>query len=111
VRDYLTAEELEVLLSLHPGGTARFWGAKPSYDFDIDDQTVGDPILFMGDHRVQAVGKVGCKIRKQALAERTRSTSRVDSQGRRALEQGSSAVLPSLQGGPQLAIRKETGDG
>jgi hypothetical protein len=68
VRDYLTEEELEMLLKLHPGGTARFWGAKPSYNSKIDLLAVGDPVLFMGDYRVQAIGKVGCKIRKQALA-------------------------------------------
>jgi len=69
VRDYLTAEEFEALLTLHPGGTARFWGAKGRNDSDIDDLAVGDPILFTGDHRVQAIGKVGCKIRRQALAD------------------------------------------
>jgi hypothetical protein len=69
VRDHLTDEELEELLTLHPDGTARFWGAKPSYDSAMDDLAVGDPISFMGDHRVQAIGKVGCKIRRQAPAD------------------------------------------
>lgn len=27
VRDYLTVEELDILLKLHPAGAARFWGA------------------------------------------------------------------------------------
>jgi hypothetical protein len=69
VRDYLTDEEREMLLKLHPGGTARFWGATSRYDSDIDDLAVGDPILFTGDLRVQAIGKVGCKLRKRALAD------------------------------------------
>jgi hypothetical protein len=69
VRDYLIAEELEMLLKLHPGGTARFWGATSRYDSDIDDLAVGDPVLFVGDLRVQAIGKVGCKLRHRTLAD------------------------------------------
>jgi hypothetical protein len=69
VRDYLTDEELEMLLKLHPGGTARFWGATSRYDSDIDDLAVGDPILFTGDLHVQAIAKVGGKLRNRALAD------------------------------------------
>jgi len=61
-----------MLLRLHPSGKARFWGAKPSHDSHINNLATGDPILFVGDHRVQATGKVGCKIRKQALANALR---------------------------------------
>jgi hypothetical protein len=72
VSDYLTDEEREMLLKLHPGGTARFWGATSRYDSDIDGLAVGDTILFTGDLHVQAIGKVGCKLRNRALADALR---------------------------------------
>lgn len=69
VRDYLTAEELDILLKLHTSGTARFWGATSRYDSDINDLAVGDPILFTGDLHVQAIGQVGGKLRNHLLAD------------------------------------------
>ena len=69
--DHLSANELEMLLKLHPEGTARFWGATPTrrHDAEIGRLASRDPILFTGLSRVQAVGKVGVKLRNQALAD------------------------------------------
>jgi hypothetical protein len=69
LRDRLSASELGMLLKLHPGGAARFWGALARHDSKIDRLASGDPILFTGLNRVQATGKVGCKLRNQALAD------------------------------------------
>jgi hypothetical protein len=65
----LSPGELEKLLRVHPGGKARFWGALASHDGRIDRLAQGDPILFTGLNRVQALGRVGCKLRNKALAD------------------------------------------
>jgi hypothetical protein len=58
-----------MLLRLHPHGTARFWGAPTHHDSKMDELATGDAILFTGENRVQAVGKIGCKLRNKALAD------------------------------------------
>jgi hypothetical protein len=69
VRDRLAAEELRMLLLLHPGGRARFWGATSRYDSGFDQLAAGDVVLFTGQRRIQAVGRIGCKFRNQPLAD------------------------------------------
>jgi hypothetical protein len=68
VRSALGADEFEALIELHPGGTARFWGALSRHDAKMDRLTTGDAILFTGRNRVQALGKLGCKLRNTTLA-------------------------------------------
>jgi len=65
----LSPGELDELLRVHPDGKARFWGALASHDGRIDRLAQGDPILFTGRHHVQALGRVGCKLRNKALAD------------------------------------------
>jgi hypothetical protein len=68
LKDCLASGELDMLLRLHPHGSARFWGAVTRHDSKMDQVATGDVILFTGDYRVQAVGKMGCKLRNKALA-------------------------------------------
>jgi hypothetical protein len=68
-RDALTHDELTTLLQLHPGGTARFWGALARHDHKIDRLAPGDPILFTGAGQIQAIGKIGCQLRNSAFAD------------------------------------------
>jgi hypothetical protein len=69
LRDALNRDELTALQALHPGGTARFWGALARHDHKIDRLAPGDPILFTGGGQVQAIGMIGCKLRNSALAD------------------------------------------
>jgi hypothetical protein len=69
LKDCLASSELDMLLRLHPHGTARFWGAPTHHDAKMDQLATGDVILFTGENRVQAVGKIGCKLRNKALAD------------------------------------------
>lgn len=70
VMDRLSGDELRLLLSLHPSRRARFWGALPRYDSGFDQLATGDVVLFTGQRRVQALGRMGCKFRNQRLADR-----------------------------------------
>ncbi|WP_036412004.1 N-6 DNA methylase [Micromonospora parva] len=65
----LNAAEARDLLSRHPDGTARFWGALPSHNGIIDRLRPGDLIVFTGQNRVQAIGTLACKLRNPALAD------------------------------------------
>lgn len=69
VKDCLTVDELDMLVRLHPDLTARFWGATATYDSSMDRLATGDLVLFTGKKRVQAMGRIGCKLRNQALAD------------------------------------------
>jgi hypothetical protein len=69
VRDCLSAEELEMLLAVHPEGKALFWGAPTSCDSEISRLATGDPILFTQDGLPDAVGWFGCKLNNRALAD------------------------------------------
>ena len=69
IRGSLSEDELRILLSLHPAGRARFWGAVPRYDSSFDQLATGDVVLFTGQRRIQAVGRIGCKFRNQQLAD------------------------------------------
>jgi hypothetical protein len=69
VRKCLTDHELIMLLTVHPSKSARFWGAFSKFDAQIDGLIAGDVILFTGQKRVQAVGRVGCKLRNKSLAD------------------------------------------
>ncbi|MGW7269767.1 hypothetical protein ACWGH5_04575 [Streptomyces sp. NPDC054864] len=66
----LTAQQRQLLLELHPEGTARFWGATPSHDKKMQGVDTGDVVLFTGENRVRAVGEVGAVFRNRALADR-----------------------------------------
>lgn len=69
VQDVLSAAEVESLLLLHPNGSARFWGALARHDGKMDRLAQLDPILFTGEGRVQAIGRLGSKLRNQRLAD------------------------------------------
>jgi hypothetical protein len=68
--DALNPDERNALLELHPDGKARFWGALARHDHKMDRLAPGDPILFTGAGRVQAIGMIGCKLRNSVLADR-----------------------------------------
>jgi hypothetical protein len=69
VADCLSDDELAMLLRLHPGGSARFWGALSSHDSKMARLATGDPILFTGASQVQAIGAVGCLLTNKTLAD------------------------------------------
>lgn len=69
LRAALSEAEVRELLSRHPDGAARFWGALPSHDGIVDRLRPGDLIVFTGQNRVQAIGTLACKLRNQALAD------------------------------------------
>jgi len=69
VWEHLTDDELIMLLTMHPNKSARFWGTFSRSDAQIDGLITGDVILFTGQKRVQAVGRVGCKLRNKSLAD------------------------------------------
>lgn len=66
----LTAQQRELLMELHPSGTAPFWGATPSHDKKMHGVGIGDVVLFTGENRVRAVGEVGAVFRNRELADR-----------------------------------------
>ena len=68
--DLLDPEDLARLDALHPGGRARFWGAKDKYDRRMDTVTTGDVVLFTGSKHVQATAEVGHGFRNPAFARR-----------------------------------------
>ncbi len=68
--DLLDPADLACLNSLHPGGRARFWGAKDKYDRRMDTLTTGDVVLFTGRKHVQATAEVGHGFRNPDFARR-----------------------------------------
>ncbi|MEU0531397.1 hypothetical protein [Amycolatopsis tolypomycina] len=68
--DLLDPADLARLNALHPGGRARFWGAKDKYDRRMDTVTTGDVVLFTGRKHVQATAEVGHGFRNPAFARR-----------------------------------------
>lgn len=74
--DALTAQQRDLLLQLHPQGSARFWGATPSHDKKMQGVDTGDVVLFTGENRVRAVGEVGAVFRNRDLADRLWPPSR-----------------------------------
>ncbi|MFD0974038.1 hypothetical protein ACFQ3X_36380, partial [Plantactinospora endophytica] len=75
LRDVLTDDETQTLLSLHPERTARFWGALASHNSIIDRLQQGDVIVFTGQNRVQAIGTLGCRLRNEALGRVSKSVT------------------------------------
>ncbi|MFB6643012.1 hypothetical protein ACFCYF_37970 [Streptomyces chartreusis] len=69
VDSVLTGEQREQLGSLHPEGSARFWGATPAHDRKLADVAAGDVVLFTGQGQVRAIGEVGAIFRNGALAD------------------------------------------
>jgi hypothetical protein len=69
VRDVLSGDEFEDLHGFHPSGAARFWGALSKHNSKMDRLATGDVVLFTGGKRVQAVGKLGRKLRNSKLAD------------------------------------------
>ncbi|WP_433494516.1 hypothetical protein ACQP26_29280 [Micromonospora sp. CA-248089] len=65
----LNRDETQRLLAAHPAGRARFWGALSRHDSKMDRLAPGDPVLFTGQNRVQAIAYLGCKLRNAALAD------------------------------------------
>jgi hypothetical protein len=68
--DLLDPADLARLDALHPGGRARFWGAKDKYDRRMDTVSTGDVVLFTGRKHVQAAAEVGHGFRNPAFARR-----------------------------------------
>ncbi|WP_103352799.1 hypothetical protein [Amycolatopsis sp. CA-128772] len=68
--DLLDPADLARLNALHPGGRARFWGAKDKYDRRMDTVTTGDVVLFTGRRHVQAAAEVGHGFRNPDFARR-----------------------------------------
>jgi hypothetical protein len=68
--DLLDPADLARLTALHPGGRARFWGARDKYDRRMDTVTTGDVVLFTGRKHVQAAAEVGHGFRNPAFARR-----------------------------------------
>jgi hypothetical protein len=68
--DLLDPADLARLNVLHPGGRARFWGAKDKYDRRMDTVTTGDVVLFTGRKHVQATAEVGHGFRNPGFARR-----------------------------------------
>ncbi|MEU7487574.1 hypothetical protein [Streptomyces sp. NPDC042319] len=67
--EHLTPDQLGLLHTLHPDGTARFWGAAPRHDSRMARVTTGDVVLFTGGNRVRAAGEVGALFRNRAFAD------------------------------------------
>lgn len=65
----LTPAERTALDRLHPGGTARFWGATTVHDRRMDRLGAGDVVLLTGRKQVLAVGEVGLVFRNPAFAD------------------------------------------
>ncbi|WP_328455166.1 hypothetical protein [Amycolatopsis sp. NBC_00438] len=68
--DLLEPPDLARLTALHPGGRARFWGAKDKYDRRMDTVTTGDVVLLTGRKHVQAAAEVGHCFRNPGFARR-----------------------------------------
>lgn len=68
--ELLDPADLARLNALHPGGHARFWGAKDKYDRRMDTVTTGDVVLFTGGKHVRATAEVGHGFRNPAFARR-----------------------------------------
>ncbi|MEV4050645.1 hypothetical protein AB0J55_05595 [Amycolatopsis sp. NPDC049688] len=68
--DLLDPADLARLNTLHPGGRARFWGAKDKYDRRMDTVATGDVVLFTGRRHVQATAEVGHAFRNPGFARR-----------------------------------------
>ncbi len=69
LRECLNDQDVAVLLRLHPNGAARFWGALAHHNRMIDRLSTGDPVLFTGANHLQAVARIGCRLRNPELAD------------------------------------------
>lgn len=65
---HLSPAETTGLLEHHPNGQARFWGAKPLFDAQMDQLRAGDLVLFTGESRLRAIGVIGFLTRNENLA-------------------------------------------
>lgn len=65
----LSDGDRQLMLAVHPGGRARFWGALARHDGKIDRLAFGDVVLSTGLNRVQAIGRLGCLLRNTQLAD------------------------------------------
>lgn len=65
----LTERESDLLLRLHPTGSARFWGTRAFLNRKMDDVTIGDVALFVWDNHVGAIGEVGASFRNKEFAD------------------------------------------
>ncbi len=66
---HLTQDQLDRLRTMHPEGSARFWGATGNHDTRMDRLDTGDVVLFTGQKIVRAIGEVGISFRNQAFAD------------------------------------------
>jgi hypothetical protein len=65
--DALPSGDLERLISIHPGGTARFWGATKAQNKNYDTKvSAGDVVVFTGARQVRAIAQVGVILRDAA---------------------------------------------
>lgn len=59
LRAALSRDELDRLRTMHPDGSARFWGMTANHDHRMDSLRTGDVVLFTGRKHVQGVGEIG----------------------------------------------------
>ncbi|MFF8409531.1 hypothetical protein [Streptomyces omiyaensis] len=67
--DALTEDQSEWLLSMHPSGRARFWGATAVQDRNMALLGAGDVVLFTGQNHVRGIGEVGATFRNADFAD------------------------------------------
>lgn len=67
--DLLQPVELAALRTLHPSGTARFWGAIATHDRMMDRLRTSDVVVFTGGNKVKAAGEIGYLFRNPPLAD------------------------------------------
>lgn len=67
--ELLDPDDLAALRTLHPSGTAHFWGAIATHDRTMDRLRTGDVVVFTGDNKVKAAGEIGHLFRNPPLAD------------------------------------------
>ncbi|MES9603463.1 MULTISPECIES: hypothetical protein [Actinomadura] len=67
--DHLSPEQRQALLTLHPSGRARFWGAGSFQNGKMKGVQFGDVVLFTGQKKVRGIGEVGVLFDNAAFAD------------------------------------------
>lgn len=69
VADALVDGERAELERLHPDGHAQFWGTHSYYSSRVERLATGDAVIFTGNSRVLAVGRIGLLTDNAKLAD------------------------------------------